>query len=211
MYERIIFIDFDGTITSEETLNEAMKMCVPPEMFKEGLGKMQSGQWTLRQAVTYAFDNISPDRMGDIMDYVKGVPIRDGFAKFLKEMKKADIPVVVISGGLKPYVEDKLKPFRDELLDVVSLDVDLSGPGIKLISPYEGETDVVEKTEVMKQYSYKTAICVGDGLTDVRMAKASDMVFARDILAQVLSKEKISFIPWKDFHDVLKGIDGGEK
>lgn len=206
MYEKIIFVDFDGTITSEETLNEAMKMCISPEMFDDGLKKMQSGEWTLRQAVTFAFDNISPDRMGDILEYVRTVPIRPGFSEFLTEMKKQGVPVVVISGGLKPYVEEKLEPYKDMLLDIISLDVDLTGPTIKLISPFDGTFDIIDKTKVMDQYSYRTATCIGDGLTDIGMAKKSDKVFARDILAQVLGKEKIPFTPWNDFNDVLKGL-----
>lgn len=206
MYKRILFIDFDGTITTEETLSKAMEMCISPELFKEGMTKIQSGEWTLRETVRFAFDNIPGSCMDTIMEYVRTVPIRNGFEKLLLGMKDMGIPVVIISGGLKPYVEEKLAPYKDLILDIHSLDINPTETSIELISPYEGETDVIEKTEVMKHYDYESAICVGDGLTDIRMALSCDKVFARDVLAQVLSEKNVAFTPWEDFDDVYAGI-----
>lgn len=207
MYDKILFVDFDGTVTTVETLSQAMEMCVEPSLFKQGMEKMQSGEWTLKDAVTFAFENITSDRMTDIMEYVRGVPIRDGFEELLNSMEKLGIPVVIISGGLEPYVNEKLEPYKNRILAIHSVKVDTSGENIKLITPYEGETDVIEKTKIMDLYDYRYAICVGDGLTDVRMALASQMIFARDTLAKVLTKKGVDFTPWDDFNDVREGIE----
>ena len=206
MHDKIMFIDFDGTITTEETLSGAMQLCVDPEMFKDGNRKLLAGEWTLKKAVSFAFDHIPSSRMGDIMEYVRNVPIREGLSELLDKMKELGIPVVIISGGLKPYVEEKLEPFMDRIADVYSIDVDISGPYIRLIVPDEGETDLIEKTDIMKKYQYKTSICIGDGLTDVRMALASDIVFARDTLAKVLTKKETPFVHWDNFHDVIEAM-----
>lgn len=206
MYKRILFIDFDGTITTEETLSKAMEMCISPKLFKEGKTKIQSGQWTLRQTVQFAFENIPGSSMDTIMEYVRTVPIRDGFPELLRKMKDMGIPVVIISGGLKPYVEEKIAPYKDLILAVHSLDINPTENSIELISPFEGETDVIEKTDVMALYDYESAICVGDGLTDIRMAMSCDKVFARDVLAKVLTEKGVPFSPWEDFFDVREGI-----
>lgn len=170
MHDNIIFVDFDGTITEHDTLSKAMELCLSKELFDEGMSKLQSGEWTLKKAVKNAFENISSTSMPKIMDYVATVPIRKGFKEMLLRMKELNIPLVVISGGLKPYVEKKLEPYRELILDIHSVDVDTSGEYIKLLTPYEGESDLLEKTEVMKLYKYKKASCIGDGLTDIRMA-----------------------------------------
>lgn len=207
MYDKILFVDFDGTITTQETLEGSMRLCVPPALYHEKEKEMLAGKLTLAQTLHLAFENIQSSRLPDIMDYVRNIPTRPGFSELLDSMEKLNIPVVVISGGLRPYVEEKLAPFKSKLLAVHSVDLDTSGPTMRLLSDYEGEGDLLEKTKIMAQYSYKEAICVGDGYTDIRMAMASHHVFARDTLAQILTQKKIPFTPWEDFHQVCKGIE----
>ena len=208
MRDYILFIDFDGTITTEETLSGVMRICVDPETFKEGSRKLQTGEWTLKETIIFAFDHIPSSRIDEILAYVRGVPIRKGFGDLLDKMKEFAIPVVIISGGLKPYVEEKLEPYKDRIAEIYSIDIDISGQNIKLIVPdeYEGETDLLEKTSIMEKYQNKNTICVGDGLTDISMALASKTVFARDTLAEVLTQKDIPYINWDDFNDVKDGI-----
>ena len=206
MSSKILFIDFDGTITSEETLDAAIGMCLPREMVLDGLKRLQSGGWTLGEAVSFAFEQIPSSRLADIIEYVRTVPVRPGFDELLGSMKDMGIPVVVISGGLKPYVDEKMAPYIHNILDVYSLDVDISGPFIKLSSDFTGKTDLMDKPSVMKQYSQDIAICVGDGYSDIEMAMASQKVFARGVLAGELKKKGIPFTEWEDFHDVKKAM-----
>lgn len=206
MYDRILFLDFDGTITSEETLEGSMFRTIDPELFKEKHKEMLEGKITLSQALHMGFGTVPSDRFPVIEEYVRGVSIRPGFAELLEAMEEAGIPVVVISGGLKPCIEEKLAPFRDKLLDVYSVDVDLSGPFIKLVSPFEEKGDLMEKTKVMALYDYKMAICAGDSHTDVRMAKASGLVFARDKLTGLLDKAGVEYRPWEDFFQIRDEI-----
>ena len=35
MYDTILFLDFDGTITSEETLEGSMRRTIDPDLYKE--------------------------------------------------------------------------------------------------------------------------------------------------------------------------------
>ena len=203
MPSRILFLDFDGTITSEETLEAAMRICLPREMILDGLNRIRAGEWTLKDAVTFAFDSIPSSRLPEIMEYVRNVPVREGLGDLLDRMRELGIPTVVISGGLKPYVEEKLAPYRDRILDVYSLDVDATGPFIKLTSPCEGETDLIDKPKIMEKYDFDLAICVGDGLTDIDMAMSSQKVFARGILAEELAKRGAPFTLWEDFYDII--------
>jgi 2-hydroxy-3-keto-5-methylthiopentenyl-1-phosphate phosphatase len=117
-------------------------------------------------------------------------------------MEELGIPVVVISGGLKPYVMEKLGPFQDRLLGIHSVDLDYSGDFMRLLPEYEEDGELMQKTLVMDQYDYKRAICVGDSMTDVGMAKVCQLVFARDLLAKLLDKDGVAYVPWNNFHDI---------
>ncbi len=200
MYDRILFLDFDGTITSEETLEGSMRRIIEPKLYEEKYKEMLAGKLTLSQVLHMGFETIPSDKLTEIMDYVRTVPIREGFGDLLSAMQQMNIPVVVISGGLTSYVHEKLAPYRDKLLNIHSVGLDCSGPYMKLISDYEQDGEIMQKTLVMAEYDYKFAICAGDSYTDVHMAYASDLVFARDALAALLEKSGISYEPWKDFN-----------
>ncbi len=207
MFDKILFLDFDGTITEEDTLNGSLKRMIDPHIYEEKNRELLEGKYTLNEVLRMGFSLIPSAKMPDILDYVRSVPIRPGFEDLLISMKALDIPVVVISGGLKPYIEEKLAPYRDKILDVYSIEVDTSGEFISLLPEYEEGGELMQKTRIMQQYDYKTAICVGDSHTDVRMSLASDIVFARDLLAVLLVKQGVSFQKWEDFVAVRDGIE----
>ena len=206
MFDRILFVDFDGTISSEETLSGAMRLCLPADLIREKEKEMLEGKRSLADTLHLAFSMIPGSCMEEILAYVRGVPIRPGFEALLDLAAEEGIPVVVISGGLKPYVEEKLAPYREKILAVHSVDISPEEDQIRLLSPYESQGELMQKTDVMALYDYKEAIMVGDGHTDVRMALASDLVFARDSLAGILADKGVSFLPWQDFYDVSEAI-----
>ena len=206
MYETIAFVDFDGTITMEDTLEGAIRLFASPEEFHSVKGKLVRGEMTLSQVVRYAFDGAPSSRLERMLDYVKGVALRPGFPEFLDEMDKRKIPVVVISGGVRQFVELRLAPWRGRLLGVHAVDLDTSGPGMKLVSPYDDGNELLKKTDVMALYDYRHAIGIGDSFTDMKMSLAVDTIFARDVLAAYLQKMGRQFLLYDTFFDVIEAV-----
>ena len=206
MYDIIVFVDFDGTITMEDTLEGAIRLFASPEEFHSVKGKLVRGEMTLSQVVRYAFDGAPSSRLERMLDYVKGVALRPGFPEFLDEMDKREIPVVVISGGVRQFVELRLAPWRGRLLGVHAVDLDTSGPGMKLVSPYDDGNELLKKTDVMALYDYRHAIGIGDSFTDMKMSLAVDTIFARDVLAAYLQKMGRQFLLYDTFFDVIEAV-----
>ena len=206
MYDTIVFVDFDGTITMEDTLEGAIRLFASPEEFHSVKGKLVRGEMTLSQVVRYAFDGAPSSRLERMLDYVKGVALRPGFPEFLDEMDKREIPVVVISGGVRQFVELRLAPWRGRLLGVHAVDLDTSGPGMKLVSPYDDGNELLKKTDVMALYDYRHAIGIGDSFTDMKMSLAVDTIFARDVLAAYLQKMGRQFLLYDTFFDVIEAV-----
>ena len=206
MYETIAFVDFDGTITMEDTLEGAIRLFATPEEFHSVKGKLVRGEMTLSQVVRYAFDGAPSSRLERMLDYVKGVALRPGFPEFLDEMDKREIPVVVISGGVRQFVELRLAPWRGRLLGGHAVDLDTSGPGMKLVSPYDDGNELLKKTDVMALYDYRHAIGIGDSFTDMKMSLAVDTIFARDVLAAYLQKMGRQFLLYDTFFDVIEAV-----
>ena len=63
MYETIAFVDFDGTITMEDTLEGAIRLFAAEEEFTRIKGKLAAGEMTLSQVVRYAFDGAPSSRL----------------------------------------------------------------------------------------------------------------------------------------------------
>ena len=206
MYETIAFVDFDGTITMEDTLEGAIRLFATPEEFHSVKGKLVRGEMTLSQVVRYAFDGAPSSRLERMLDYVKGVALRPGFPEFLDEMDRREIPVVVISGGVRQFVELRLAPWRGRLLGVHAVGLDTSGPGMKLVSPYDDGNELLKKTDVMALYDYRHAIGIGDSFTDMKMSLAVDTIFARDVLAAYLQKMGRQFLLYDTFFDVIEAV-----
>ena len=206
MYDTIAFVDFDGTITMEDTLEGAIRLFASPEEFHSVKGKLVRGEMTLSQVVRYAFDGAPSSRLERMLDYVKGVALRPGFPEFLDEMDKRKIPVVVISGGVRQFVELRLAPWRGRLLGVHAVYLDTSGPGMKLVSPYDDGNELLKKTDVMALYDYRHAIGIGDSFTDMKMSLAVDTIFARDVLAAYLQKMGRQFLLYDTFFDVIEAV-----
>ncbi len=206
MYQTIVFVDFDGTITMEDTLEGAIRLFAPEEKYSAMRQKLVDGQLTLSQVVRCAFDGAPPERLPAMLDYVDGVALRPGFPEFLDAMEKRHIPVVVISGGIRQFVERKLAPFRHRLLGLHAVDLDVSGPSMRLISPCDDGNELLKKTAVMELYSYGHAIGIGDSFTDRNMALAVDTVFARDELARYLQKLGRPYVPYESFFDVIQAV-----
>jgi len=202
--DTIIFCDFDGTITTEETfVGTLMRLCAEKDLY-EWFGKFQKGEITLRRCTEMLFSLAPSSNWPKVEEYAKTVQIRPGFSEFLDKAKELGIPVVVISGGVRIMQEPILAPFMDRIEAFYSCDLDISGPYTVFSSQYANDTLNMDKVKIMGLYNYGKAIAVGDmGSTDYQMAKNSDVVFARDELAEVLEKEGTPYHKWETFYDLI--------
>lgn len=60
-------------------------------------------------------------------------------------------------------------------------------------------------SEVVRR-AYDSSIGIGDSFTDCNMARAVDRVFARDVLAEYLEKQKLAYTPFEDFYSIAAAI-----
>ncbi len=87
MYKTIVFADFDGTITTEDTIVGSIRLFSDPKEVEEYNGKLERGEMTLSQVVRYAFEGAPSSCLPKMLEYVDGVGIRPGFPEFLRKMQ----------------------------------------------------------------------------------------------------------------------------
>lgn len=204
-YERIVFCDFDGTITQKETLVAMLSEFVPEKMNEFGR-KFAQGKVTLREGVRHVVEAIPSREYEKAVDFIMTQKIRDGFLEFLVFLKERQVPFVVISGGLKDSVQKRLQPYMKYIHALYAAEIDATGEYVKVLSPFEAEDELVSKVRIMELYNFRESVAIGDGATDHQMALHSTIVFARKRLADFLEQNGKKFVPWKDFFDIKEHL-----
>lgn len=199
---RIVFCDFDGTITVEETFVAVLKKFAP-ELATQLLPEMYTRRVTLREGVRKILESIPSSRYPEILEFTQPQQTRPGFLELLDFLEFQEAPLVVVSGGLRGMVEVVLGELAQRVSAIHAVDVDTSGTLLKVRSDYEGETELVAKVQVMAKYEVDEKIAIGDSITDFNMGLQADIVFARNGLAKYLDEQQKTYIPWNDFWEVL--------
>ncbi|MBU1196667.1 MAG: HAD-IB family phosphatase [Proteobacteria bacterium] len=202
-HKRVVFCDFDGTITRQETF-VAMLNRFAPEKMKEFGEKIFQKKITLKQGVRGVVESIQSSHYTDMVAYIRDKEIRPGFEELLVFLKDADTPFIVISGGLKDSVELRLESYMDFIDGIYAPNIDTSEEFLKIVSDFEEEDELMAKVRVMDLFPCDQSICIGDGATDQKMALHSTLVFARDRLAAFLDKKQVRYVPWENFSDIKK-------
>lgn len=200
-YQRVVFSDFDGTITAEETFVALLK-AFTPQLSAELMPEMYARRLTLREGVRRLLESIPSSEYPHILEFSKSKQMRSGLPEFLDFLDAHQVPFVVISGGVRGMVETVLDELKPRMAGIHAVDLDLSGEYCKVIPTYEDGTELVAKVNVMAQYPCQEQIAIGDSITDLNMALAAPVVFARDRLAAYLDEHGKSYIPWNDFFDI---------
>lgn len=199
--KRIVFCDFDGTITAEETF-VAMFKEFAPEVSAQLLPELYARRLTLRDGVRQIVESIPSQRYSDIIEFTRPQPKRAGFVEFLDFLEAQSVPLVVVSGGLRGMVEAVLGDLTQRVQAIYALDVSTDTPCLRLHSAYEEGTELMAKVKVMAEYTADEKIAIGDSLTDLNMALHAPVVFARDRLATYLDEHETPYIAWTDFFDI---------
>lgn len=202
-HKRVVFCDFDGTITKQETF-VAMLNRFAPEKMKEFGKKLLQKKVTLREGVRGVVESIPSYHYRDMVEFINDKEIREGFEELLFFLKDADTPFIIISGGLKDSVELRLESYMDFIAGIYAPSIDTSGEFLKMVSAFEEDDELVAKVRVMDLFSYDQSISIGDGATDHKMALYSTLVFARDRLITFLDENQARYVPWKNFLDIKK-------
>jgi len=197
----MVFCDFDGTITEEETA-VAMMTQFAPEISAKILPKIFDRTLPLKVGIPQVWESIPASCYPEMLEVSRSKKIRSGFVELLDLLANLNIPLVVVSGGLRFMVETVLGDLVDRVEAIYALDVDPSGEYLHLSSGFIGEIELLDKVKVIAQYHPDIAIAIGDSVTDLNMAMQADLVFAQSRLIQYLEDQQKSYIPWENFFDV---------
>ncbi|CAI5758109.1 unnamed protein product [Candida verbasci] len=220
----IVFTDWDGTVTlqdSNDYLTDNLGMGYPKRKILND--DILDGKINFRDAFKDMLDSV-PNSFPECVEILlKNIKLDPGFKKFYQYCKSKDIPIIVVSSGMKPIIYTLLESLvgSESLpdIEIMSNDVRIDGDNWEIFfkdpdSPF-GHDKAKSIKEYLKAHGYddnddsenntpKLFYC-GDGVSDLSAAKETNLLFAKhgkDLIKYCI-RENIPYTEFNDFEDIL--------
>ena len=196
---RSIVLDFDGTVTATDTLDEAAKTFGDAAVYQEVEDGLDGGRLPLREVIVREFAPVQAP-LEDVVAWVLDHAIvRPGFADFVARAEEDGWDVHIVSSGFHELIEPLLER---EGVDVPlhANRIDPSPDGWRVLWRYPDDCDECGESCKRTLLPDGHVVYVGDGYSDRCAALASDRVFARAGLARYLADRGKAFEPFSDFN-----------
>jgi len=209
-HKTLVQCDFDGTITIEDASFAILDAYIPGKwqsLFEE----YQQGKMTVGEFNSTVFGMVKADKETLLEMIREKVSVRTGFSEFVEYCQQKDYRIVIVSNGLDFYIEDILQRYEitdvevhasNTIFSVHNLTVRHRGPD----GNYLDEDVKAAYTDFFLGQGYRI-VYLGDGRSDVLPASKSHHVFATGSLIEYCNSENIPYVPFTDFHQVVKVME----
>ncbi|CAG89785.1 DEHA2F23826p [Debaryomyces hansenii CBS767] len=219
----IVFTDWDGTVTlqdSNDYLTENLgfgkprRLEINDEILNERLS-FQEGFSEMLKSIPTPF----PKCIEYLLEHIQLDP---GFKGFYQWCFERNIPVIVISSGMKPIIHALLKNLvGDEAIkniEIISNEVNVNEDGTWNIVYKDPESSFGhDKSKSIREYLQRNGYSsqnmpllfyCGDGVSDLSAAKETDLLFAKHgkDLITYCNRENIPYTEFNSFEDIFSKI-----
>ena len=207
-----VWIDFDGTITTQDVLDELIDHYAMDDSWRKAEELWQRGEIGSRECLErqFAVVKIADGDLESFLDRIKPDP---GAAGLFALLKRAGVPHAVLSDGVDLFIQRILGRNGLHVPIVRSNTIDRVGDRMTLRSPWSAQDCQTAaahcKCASMIALSEKSrkSIYIGDGRSDLCPSRKTDFVFAKGRLAESLGSEGIGFIRFKTLADVTQTLE----
>jgi 2-hydroxy-3-keto-5-methylthiopentenyl-1-phosphate phosphatase len=203
---RALVLDFDGTITEVDLLQEVSVRFGNPQVVREVEGALVEGRISLREEITREFAPVRAPLDEVVRWVLANVRIRQGFRELVELARMSDWPVLILSSGFHELIEPVLAREGVEA-EVKANRIDARPDGWRVLWRDGSVCPVCgQPCKRAALPSHRGIVYIGDGYSDRCAALAADLVFATRGLARYLDGEGVAYEPFVDFFDVARGL-----
>ena len=209
-----IFCDFDETITAINVTDAVLEKYAAPawlEIQQDWL----AGKLNAREVLEKQMPLVTV-RREDLDDFIETIEIDPFFADFARFCARENFPLYVLSDGFDYWIEKTIEralPSRDGVameIPVFACNLKFQGEGVLISFPYFVHgcshgcaTCKPGLFQSLKAGAERTVV-IGDGVSDLLVARSADVVLAKNGLREFCDREGIRNYGFKDFHDVIR-------
>ena len=210
MAKRTLVVDFDGTVTVDDLLDEIASRFGDPDVYQEVEDGLDSGTMPLRDVITREFQPVRKPLDEVVRWVLENVEIRPGFGELVALAHARGWRFLIVSSGFHELIEP--------ILDHEGVDVELHAnrvdprpDGWRVDWRYDDSCDACgescKRSTVDRLVDGDEVVYVGDGYSDRCAAEHADRVFARRGLARWLDERGIPYEHFEDFHEVARSLE----
>ncbi len=209
-----VFSDFDGTITTLDTLVTIFDTFIGPKWL-EIEEELIKGNIPQKESLALE-TNLLQGRMSDFILHIKEfVKLREGFVQFVDFLNEKSIPFFILSGGFKTFIREFFALWAIKNLEgkVFANDIKFEN-GLWHAAPSPLKTLCGKclhcKTNHIEEAKKEgfTVIYIGDGQTDKCAALSSDIIFARGTLKKHLDINHRKYYDFETFDEIIVKMEG---
>lgn len=205
---KVIYSDFDGTITKEDTVNRFFEIYAAPKWIEsEKLwieGKISSRENAIIQVGL--LNNISQKQLDD---YINSIEIDDYFLDFVDFVKSKNIKLTILSDGFDLFIKKTLERYN---LDIpyYANKLTYKNGRFNIEFPYYNENCDKKAGMCKCQKVKENSFCyIGDGTSDLCIASKADLLFATKSLHKYCKDNKIKHSHFTSFRNIINILKEG--
>ncbi len=208
-----VWVDFDGTITHTDVLDELIRRHAVDDSWRAVEADWQAGRIGSRDCLTRQLAVVrATDAELDAL--LADVPLDPGVNTLFATLAAAGVPVAVLSDGVARFIARLMARAGLSHVPVRSNAVARHGAALELLTPH-GSPDCRSAAAHCKCASAAALatpgrdadLYVGDGRSDLCPGRRSTVVFAKGVLAANLAIEGLPFVPFDTLADVARTLD----
>jgi len=189
-----VVVDWDGTLTEEDTQLMVLREFGDPELFRQAEDGLESGELTLRECMELEYSGMHAS-MEEVNEWLlEHARVRPGFREFAERRKP-----LILSSGFVECIEPLLRREGVEGLELIANSVEARPDRWRV--HWRDETACQECAQPCKRAALPAGelVFVGDGYSDRCAALVAARVFARDSLAEYLDRRGVRYERFTDF------------
>ena len=202
-----VWIDFDGTITRRDLLDDLIFSYSADDSWKEIERQWQAAEIGSRQCLEFEFALLRISD-GELAKVLQAVEFDPGLGALMQLLDEFSIPRAILSDGIDTFIHNTLQRHGISGVPVFSNAIERRGDRMALLCPL-ARPDCQSGAAHCKCGSLqktlqapRRSIYIGDGRSDLCPARRCDVVFAKGALADAMQNENRPIIPFDSLLDV---------
>ena len=209
-----IFCDFDETITTINVTDTVLEKYADP-LWLEIQEDWLAGKLSAREVLEKQMPLITV-RQQDLDDFIDTIEIDPFFGEFARFCARQKFPLYILSDGFDYWIKKALnralatRGGASLEIPVFACGLEFQGNGVLISFPYFVHgcnhgcaTCKPGLFQSLKSGAEKTVV-IGDGTSDLLVARNADVVLAKNGLREFCDREGIQNYGFKDFDEVIR-------
>lgn len=208
-----IFVDFDGTITRQDTGDAVFTRFGHAETVRLVIDDLLNDRITAKECWLKLCASVDYIDKYELDQFILQIEIDKTFHSLVDYCDKNNIKLFILSDGFDYYIDLILKRENLGHLKVFSNKLKLNENNILTPEFPYFDSECTTSANCKRNHIINNSsddeftVFIGDGNSDKYTVHFCDFIFAKDDLLKYCEKERVSYFPFNDFNDVINRME----